>query len=158
MTKKYAYLLENSDVRRWYENLGARSIITATVYLRTLGRFCALTQTTPKHIIEDADTKAFRDGFIDFVRQLEREGRAGSYIVRFKKVLHSWFTYHNITTKLRVNIRGEHEVPTLANERIPSKEELVRILRMATPRARVASALIAFSGLRPQTRARSLSM
>jgi hypothetical protein len=151
MPKKYAYLLENDDVRRWYENLQARSIITATVYLRTLGRFCALTNTTPEHILDIADTKAFRDGFIDFVRQLERDGKAGSYIVRFKKVLHSWFTYNNITTKLRVNIRGEHDIPTLANERIPNKDELNRILRMATPRARVSCALMAFSGLRPQT-------
>jgi hypothetical protein len=92
----------------------------------------------------------FRDEFIDFVRQLEREGKAGSYIVRFKKVLHSWLKYNNISIKLHINIRGEHDVPTLVNERIPSKEELSRILRMATPRARVSCALMAFSGLRPQ--------
>jgi hypothetical protein len=151
MPKKYAHLLDNADVRRWYENLQARSIITATVYLRTLGRFCALNDTSPQQVIDVADTKAFRDTFIDFVRQLEREGKAGSYIVRFKKVLHSWLTYNNITTKLRVNIRGEHDVPTLTNERIPSKEELDKILRMATPRARISCALMAFSGLRPQT-------
>ena len=121
------------------------------MYLRTLGRFCALTNTTPEKIIDEAETKAFRDAFIDFVRQLEREGKAGSYIVRFKKVLHSWLTYNNISLKLRVNIAGENDIPTLANERIPNKDELARILRMATPRARVSSALMAFSGLRPQT-------
>jgi hypothetical protein len=151
LPKKYAHLLDDADVRRWYENLQASSIVTATVYLRTLGRFCMLTKTTPQHILDIAETKAFRDMFIDFVRQLEREGKAGSYIVRFKKVLHSWLTYNNITVKLRVNIRGEHDTPTLANERIPSKEELARILRLATLRARISCALMAFSGLRPQT-------
>lgn len=151
MPLKYAYLLDDDDVRRWYENLQARSIITATVYLRTLGRFCTLTHLSPSNIIAQAETKAFRNRFIDFVRQLERQGKAGSYIKRFKKVLHSWFSYNGIMIKLRVNIKGEYDTPTLANERIPSKDELSRILRMATPRARVSCALIAFSGLRPQT-------
>jgi hypothetical protein len=34
---KNEHLLEDKDVRRWYENLEAKSVITATVYLRTLG-------------------------------------------------------------------------------------------------------------------------
>ncbi|MEM3507275.1 MAG: hypothetical protein QXT31_06455 [Candidatus Bathyarchaeia archaeon] len=53
--------------------------------------------------------------------------------------------------RLKVNVRGEHETPTIADERVPSKEELDRILRMATPRVRVSIALMAFSGLRPQS-------
>jgi len=50
-----------------------------------------------------------------------------------------------------VNIAGEYETPTIANERVPSKEELDRIVRMATPRGRVSIALMAFSGLRPES-------
>lgn len=53
--------------------------------------------------------------------------------------------------KLKVNIKGEYDTPTIANERVPSKVELDKIIRMATPRARVAIALMAFSGLRPQS-------
>ena len=88
MGKKYVHLLENADVNRWFENLRARSIITATVYLRTLGLFCKLNNTTPTQILNKAESKAFRDEFIDFVRKFEKWGKAGSYIVRFKKVLH----------------------------------------------------------------------
>jgi hypothetical protein len=36
--------------------------------------------------------KAFRDGFVDFVRSLEREGKAGSYMARFEKVIRSWLS------------------------------------------------------------------
>jgi hypothetical protein len=93
----------------------------------------------------------FRDGFTDFVRDLERKGKAGSYIARFKKVLHSWLYYNNVNVKLKVNISGEYDTPTIADERIPDKKELERILRMATPRGRVSAAFIAFSGLRPQS-------
>ena len=91
MTRKYAYLLEDDDVRRWYENLRARSQITANVYLRTLGYYSHLTTVTPLQILQNAQTepKLFRDDFIDFVRQLEREGKAGSYITFcFEKGLH----------------------------------------------------------------------
>jgi len=151
MTAKYAHLLQDPDVNRWYENLEAKSVLTATVYLRGLGLYCALNQTTPKALLDVASTKEFRDGFTDFVRSLEKKGKAGSYISRFKKVLISWFEYNNLDVKLRVNIVDEEDTPTLRNERVPNKEELDKILRMATPRGRVSVALMAFSGLRPQS-------
>lgn len=151
MRFKYGYLLEDKDVRRWFDNLAAKSIITATVYLRTLGLYCELNQTDPKALLRIAKSKEFRDSFMDFVRRLEREGKAGSYIARFKKVLRSWFSFNGLDVKLKVNIRGEYDTPTIFEERVPSKDELERILRMATPRARVSIALMAFSGLRPQT-------
>jgi len=139
------------DVKRWFDNLAAKSIITASVYLRTLGLYCELNKTNPKDIIKAAKTKVFRDNFMDFVRRLEREGKAGSYIARFKKVLHSWLSYNGLNVKLKVNIAGEYDTPMIARERVPNKEELEKIIRMATPRARVSIALMAFSGLRPET-------
>jgi len=143
--------LEDRDVRRWFENLAARSKVTAMVYLRTLGLYCEMNRTDPKAILKVAGTKEFRDDFIDFVRSLERQGKAGSYIVRFKKVLRSWLAFNGLDVKLKVNIAGEYDTPTIADERVPSREELNRIIRMATPRGRVSIALMAFSGLRPES-------
>lgn len=151
MKSKYAFLLRDEDVKRWFDNLAAKSIITASVYLRTLGLYCELNKTNPKDIVKLAETKVFRDNFMDFVRRLEREGKAGSYIARFKKVLHSWLSYNGLNVKLKVNIAGEYDTPMIARERVPNKEELEKIIRMATPRARVSIALMAFSGLRPET-------
>ncbi len=153
MKPKYNDLLLNENIKRWYENLSAKSIITASVYLRTLGYYCILNNTNPDEILKTArlDEKEFRYKFIDFVRNLEKEGKAGSYIVRFKKVLLSWLKFNDISLQLTVNIKGENENPTIANERVPSKEELARILRKGTSRARVAISLMAFSGLRPES-------
>lgn len=148
---KYKHLLDDQDVRRWYENLEAKSIITATVYLRTMGLYCSLERTTPKRILAEAKSKKFRDGFTDFIRRMEKEGKAGSYIERFKKVVLSWAFYNNLDVKLKVNIKGTSETPTIANERVPSKDELSRILRMASTRGRVSIAMMAFSGLRPES-------
>jgi site-specific recombinase XerC len=148
---KYDHLLKDEDVKRWFDNLAARSIVTAGVYLRSLGLYCELNKTNPKALLKVAKTKAFRDSFSDFIRQQEKEGKAGSYLTRYKKVLRSWFSYNGLEVKLNINIAGERDTPTIASERIPNKEELDRILRMATSRARVSIALMAFSGLRPES-------
>ncbi|PUA34392.1 MAG: hypothetical protein B9J98_00685 [Candidatus Terraquivivens tikiterensis] len=71
---KYKDLLKDEDVKRWFENLAAKSYVTPTVYLRTLGLFCELNRTDPKSILRAAGTKDFRDSFSDFVRRLEGEG------------------------------------------------------------------------------------
>jgi len=99
MRAKYVRLLEDPDVRRWFDNLAAKSIVTATVYLRTLGLYCGLNRTDPKTIVKAAKTKAFRDGFTDFIRSMERQGKAGSYLSRFKKVLNSWLAYNGVNVK-----------------------------------------------------------
>jgi hypothetical protein len=36
MRAKYAHLLGDADVRRWFDNLAAKSIVTATVHLRII--------------------------------------------------------------------------------------------------------------------------
>ncbi|MEM3832649.1 MAG: hypothetical protein QW128_03495 [Thermoprotei archaeon] len=59
---------------------------------------------------------------------------------RFKKVFNSWLSYNGVNVKLKVNIRGESDAPRIADERVPNKEELDRILRIVTPRGRVSIA------------------
>ncbi|MEM3383712.1 MAG: hypothetical protein QXL52_03965 [Nitrososphaerales archaeon] len=82
MGSKYAHLLEDADVRRWFDNLVAKSVVTATVYLRTLGFYCELNRTDPKAILRVARTKAFRDDFTDFVRKMEKEGKSWLLLVQ----------------------------------------------------------------------------
>jgi hypothetical protein len=147
--KKYENLLKDPDVKRWHENVNAGSNITGEVYLRTLGLYCRLQNATPKEIIKDAKEGKLKNDFMDFVRRLEREGKAGSYIVRFKKVLSSWTRYNDISIDLKsVKIREAFRNPTVENERVPSAEELSKIITVATARAKVSISLMAFSGLR----------
>jgi hypothetical protein len=121
--------------------------ITAEVYLRTLGLYCGLAGITPGQILKDGPTKRFRDGLTDFVRQMEKKGKGGSYITRFKKVVLPWLACNNVDAKLKVSLKGASETPTIASGRVPSRDELSRILRMASPRGRVSIAVMAFSGL-----------
>ena len=148
---KYNRMLEDSNISRWFDNLRAKSYLTATVYLRGLGYYCELTGSSPYSIVDDAKSGKLRNDFMDFVRKMEREGKAGSYISRYKKVLRSWLGFNGIDFKFGVNIAYENRSPRVEGERIPEKTELAKILRNGSPRARVAISLLAFSGLRPET-------
>ena len=88
---------------------------------------------------------------MDFVRKMEKEGKAGSYIARYKKVLRSWLGFNGMDFKFGVNIAYENRAPRVEGERIPEKSNLAKILRTGSPRARLAISLLAFSGLRPET-------
>lgn len=145
-------LRETGSTARWYRNLQQGSPITADVYVRTLGLYCERNHTTPEQILADAKSGALRDGLIDFVAMLQGEGKRGSYIVRFKKVLNSWCLFNGVEPKLKdIKIRGANDASTLSSESPPRKEELAKILRLASTRGRAIIALLAFSGLRPES-------
>lgn len=148
---KYKELLKDKGISRWFDNLRAKSYLTATVYLRGLGYYCELTGLTPYEILDDAKSGKLRNDFMDFVRKMEREGKAGSYIARYKKVLRSWLGFNGMDFKFGVNIAYENRAPRVEGERIPEKSELAKILRSGSLRARLAISLLAFSGLRPET-------
>ncbi|WP_291492267.1 hypothetical protein [Desulfurella sp.] len=46
-----------------------------------------MNNTDPGKIVNDVkeNSRKFKENFMDFVRSLEKQGKAGSYIVRFKK-------------------------------------------------------------------------
>jgi len=97
------------------------------VYSRTLGFYCELNKTDLKQFLGLLRLSFSGTTFTDFIRRLERGGKASSYLLRFK---------------LKVNIRGKSDTPRIADERVPNKEELNRILRIATPNGRVSIALM----------------
>ncbi len=57
MQPKYRDLLLDEDLRRWFENLKAKSILTATVALRNLGHYCELQRTDPKGLLKKASER-----------------------------------------------------------------------------------------------------
>ncbi|MCL4343016.1 MAG: site-specific integrase [Candidatus Thermoplasmatota archaeon] len=149
---KHRKMLENDEIRRWWENNRARSPLSADVLLRNIGLYCEINSTSPERILKDAESGELKRQFSDFVRKMETEGKAGSYIVKFKHAIRNWLNFNDITASFNgIYISGEYENPTLRDERVPSKDELSRIIRKATSRGRVAIAIMAYSGLRPES-------
>lgn len=147
---KYKFLLEDPDVQRWYRNLARGSRVTADVYLRRLGGFCAERKITPKELAS-MEQKELEDLLLDAVDELEAQGSAGSYIKSILKALKSWLRHNRREIKVKIKIKGAEETPSLRDERVPTRNELLRILLAGDKKTRAASALMAFSGLRPET-------
>jgi hypothetical protein len=145
---KYRPLLEDKDVRRWYENLVRGSPACAEIYLRNLGNFCQLMGVTPGQLARKPVTE-IEDLLMDFVTSAQKK-HAGSYVHNTTKVVKSWLAHNGIQLKRKIKITGAHETPTLKDERTPTKEELRRIFLSGSKQARTACAIVAHAGLRLQ--------
>jgi len=149
--KTYAErLLGDAEIGRWYRNVARGSKITATVYLRRLGNFCEGHKLTPRELAKLSERK-LKSMLMDFVTSEEDRGHAGSYIGSVLKALKSWLAHNSREIKLGVKVRGLHDTPTLERERVPTKAELRQIFGAGEAKTRVASVLVAHSGLRLET-------
>ena len=150
--KTHFDLLQNEDIKRWYDNLKAKSPLTAGVYLRGMGFYCNKMNTSPESILEDGKAiKPLQVQFDSFVRMMEGEGKAGAYIARYKKIIHSWTKYNDVDFKSNTIIRDENINLRTQSETVFTPEELGRILRHSSLRAKVEISLMAFAGLRPRS-------
>ena len=147
--KKYLSMRANKEIARWYGDVGRGSRITADVYMRRLGAFCETIDKDPLKLLKLKD-KTLADIMTDYVSDQERKGRAGSYVKSTLKAVKSWLAFNGIKLPRKIKIMGAEDAPSLRNERVPTPEELKRIFLAGNSRTRVACALMAFSGLRPQ--------
>jgi len=112
--------------------------------------FCNHFSLTPKRLVSMGKDEIY-NLLLDYVSDLEKAGRAGSYIESALKAVKSWLAHNDLEVKRRIKIRGVRDTPTLRNERTPTQEELKRIFLSGDKKARTACVLMAHSGLRPVT-------
>jgi hypothetical protein len=72
---KYAYLLKDHDVSRWYENTARGSKISADVCLRRLGSFCEANRTAPSKLASLPE-RELHNMLFDYVSSAEKKARA----------------------------------------------------------------------------------
>jgi integrase len=82
---------------------------------------------------------------------MEDAGRAGSYVLSTLRAIKSWLAFNGAPLDHPIKVRGAQATPTLEKERVPTQDELRRILLAASPRERCAAAFLAHAGLRPET-------
>ena len=70
---RHRHLLENQQIRRWYDNTARGSKVTADVYLRRLGSICTLRGTTPSDLAAQSgnDEEWLCNFLMDLVSKLE---------------------------------------------------------------------------------------
>ncbi len=145
--RKYQFLLEDVDVKRWHNNVSRGSSVTADVYLRRLGFFCENHGTTPKGLIALNEVEVY-NLLLDLVSSMEKAGHAGSYTESVFKAIRSWLSHNGKDIRRKIKIRGAGDAPSLRDERVPTKEELKRIFLSGDKKMRVASVFVAHSGVR----------
>ncbi|MEM1994933.1 MAG: hypothetical protein QXW32_05630 [Nitrososphaerales archaeon] len=149
MEPKYVHLLQDRDVKRWYDNVARGSLATADVYLRRLGNFCSAHNMNPRDLLSMRDEN-LQNLLFDYVTSMEKD-YAGSYIESVIKVIRSWLTFNGKELKVKIKIKGANDTPSLKDERVPTKEELKKILLSCDKKTRAACILVAHSGLRIET-------
>ncbi|EMR73546.1 phage integrase family protein [Thaumarchaeota archaeon SCGC AB-539-E09] len=147
--RKYYALLEEDNVKRWYENIARGSRVTADVYLRRLGNFCNQNDMTPLNLLSRSEEEIY-NLLLDTVSTME-ERYAGSYIQSVVKAIKSWLAHNGVEVKRQIKIRGSEDTPSLIDERVPTQDELRKIFLSGDKKTRTASVLVAHTGVRIKT-------
>jgi integrase len=146
---KHGKWKEIESVRLWYENMKAKNVQSADVRYRAMAYYCEENNTTPMDILTQAKDKTLKRNYENYIRKKEGEGKSGSYLPIYRHVLNSWLKYNEITYDLSgINIKGEGQNKRSQSESVPTKEELSKVIRKATTRAKAMIGMIAFSGVR----------
>ena len=148
--RKFDPIKFDSELRRWYNSAKRGSEITADVNIRRMEAFCSIMKTDPQSMLRLPD-KELTDLIDDFITDMERDKFTPNYISSILKSVKSWLAYNNKTLTRRIRITDAGIPKTLKDERVPSQDELKRILQAGNPRERACCILMAHSGVRPET-------
>ncbi len=152
---KYGELRQNNPkLTEWHDYIyHNKSPKSADNMYRNIGLFCEKMKIQPDQLLHLSDTGELTEIFERFYKSMQKEGKMGSYISKYKHSINSFVRYHRKgnAKKIDVEILNENKSSKYNGEKIPSKNDLQRILEKATPRGRVIIALMSFSGLRPES-------
>ncbi|MDH5568768.1 MAG: hypothetical protein OEX98_03120 [Nitrosopumilus sp.] len=145
-------LLQDDNVRRWYDNTSRGSKLNADIRLRRLNLFCYRTDTTPIKLVKigKKDVIKIEDMLLDHVSWLESQNYAPNYVEGILKSIKSWLVFNYIELKRKIKIANAGIPVNIQDEQVPTKTQLQSILNVSNPRTRSSISLMAFSGIRPQ--------
>lgn len=148
--RKFQEITADRRVTLWLENVARGSVVTADVYRRRIGWFTERTGILPGDLAR-LDSDALYELLLQTVSDLESAGRSGGYAQSIITAVRSWLSFNGVSVVRKVKVRGIQDTPSLAEERVPTQEELAAILEVANPKTRAIVSLISQCGLRLET-------
>lgn len=147
---RHRSLLRDPRVRAWWRERSLRSRLSADTYLRHIGLFCERLRLRPRGLVELARSRPelLRRRLVEFARSQQQRGRLDSYIAKSFEGLRSFLRHQQVPftgIPVLTPIRGA----SLARERVPTPEELDRVLAQLSRRGRVIGLFLSDTGLRP---------
>jgi hypothetical protein len=146
---RHRELLRDSKVRSWYEETSLRSRLSADSNVRKLGLLLERLDLTTAGLIRLAreHPDELRTRFVRYAAQQKSAGRLDTYILKMfdgaRSFLHANGVRFDGFPKLSPT-RGA----SLETERVPTQEELGRVLERLSLRGRAIALLMAHSGVR----------
>ena len=146
----HARFRQSPEVARWNRELSLRSKLTADGYVRRLALFCDTAGISPGELVRRARARpeSVRRLLSDYAVAQQGRGRSPAYIRKALFALRSWLDHNGLEFNRLPKIGGRDGV-TIENERVPSAEDLRRLLGVLSARGRVCALLMAQGGVRP---------
>lgn len=147
---RHAILLSDPKVRSWWENKRLRSRLSADQYLRQLGHLLERMGEDTRSVIGLAkkEPDRLRNLLIKDAAELKRDGKLDSYISKFSVGLKSYLKFNHVSFDGYPSLSSITGA-SLSTERVPTPEELGRVLERLSLRGRVTALFMAHSGVRP---------
>ena len=143
-------LLTNPKIRTWFEERKLRSRLSATHDLQNVGLLLHRMGLDPEGavVLAAKNPDGLREKLVTYASSLKRSGRTDAYIAK------SFTGFRNYLAYRHVEFNGFPKLSptqgtTLEAERIPTPEELGRVLVRLSLRHRVVALFIAHAGVRP---------
>ncbi|MBM3897031.1 MAG: site-specific integrase [Thaumarchaeota archaeon] len=141
----YKDLLRDANVTLWQKRLGERSTRTATIYLKNLSRFCKENRLLPSELIRqrERERQKLLTKWRDQCATKFTPKAAGVYIY----AVLSFVKFMGKKTSVP-SLANTNQTPSIMDEKIPTQEQIRKLLNLCNPRAATIASLIAFAGLR----------
>lgn len=141
-------LLNDKDTSEWIKSLESES--TKRNYPRHVAEYLLYRKITISELIELFKEKHVEESkrLQEFVNKLLSDGRSPGYVANYVAGIRSRLGSDEIKIIRRIKIPNMHDRPTIENESIPTKDQIILLLEHANLRAKCCIALIAFLGIR----------
>ncbi|MGH2638775.1 MAG: hypothetical protein ACRDF4_05760, partial [Rhabdochlamydiaceae bacterium] len=154
------------NFKRWYSNNHKGSVIAAEIHLRNLGKFCRTIGKTPKEYIElpqdemENLAQDYAESLENAINPKTNKPYSPGYIQNCLDSIRNWATWNRKQFQRTIKVANANATPSLEEERVPTPDELRRVLYGdKTPiRTRASIALISFSGCRPEVQGNYLGI
>lgn len=143
-----AILLASADIQGWIKD--HRSPSTAKVQFEQLELFCRRTRLDPGALLglaAEKPNKTFRATVMEWVEAERAAGRPDQYIKAIWYAVKSWLRFNEVGLEWSPPLDVQ-PAATLEAERVPTAEELRRLLSVLSARDRAAVLILASSGVR----------
>jgi integrase len=146
--ERKATLLADADIQAWIKD--HRSPSTAKTQLEQLELFCRRTGLDQESLVGLATqkpNKGFRARVLNWVELERKAGRPDLYTKTIWYAVKSWLRYNEVGLEWSPALDPQ-PAATLEAERVPTAEELRRLLSVLSSRDRAAVLILASSGVR----------